>query len=227
MTPDCERLRPSLGAYVLGGLEPAEAAALEEHLASCPDCRSEHASLAGLPALLARVSLEQVEAAADEPVPSETGLRRLLDRVGSERARRRRRARLAVVGAAAATVIFAGAGVAVGAQLLDRPETSADAQVWAAENDTTDVSVTATLEPFGWGTRVDAVMNGMRTGDICLIRVVDHDGTRWDAGSWLVGDDTEDLQWAGDVGVPLDDVARVEIWDGATNRRLVSAVGGS
>lgn len=212
---------------MLGGLEPAESAAVEAHLTGCADCRAEHVSLAGLPALLARVSLEEVEAAADEPAPSETGLRRLLDRIGAERARRRRRVRLALVGAAAAAVIFAAGGVAVGAELLDRPDgPGPDAEVWSAVDDTTDVSLTATLEPFGWGTKVDAVMNGLQAGDICLIRVVDRDGKAWDAGSWLVGDDAKDLRWAGDVGIPLEQVARVEIWDGATDRRMVSATNG-
>ncbi|MEA2441432.1 MAG: hypothetical protein QOH76_2856 [Thermoleophilaceae bacterium] len=48
----CDDLRPLLGGYVLGALEPDEAAAVREHLPDCPACAAEHASLAGLPALL-------------------------------------------------------------------------------------------------------------------------------------------------------------------------------
>ncbi|MEV7133506.1 zf-HC2 domain-containing protein [Arthrobacter sp. NPDC093128] len=41
-----------LGAYLLGGLEPAEATRFEQHLTSCADCRRELDELASLPALL-------------------------------------------------------------------------------------------------------------------------------------------------------------------------------
>ena len=49
----CDHVRPDIGAYVLGGLEPGEEAAVREHLATCSECAAEHASLAGLPRLLA------------------------------------------------------------------------------------------------------------------------------------------------------------------------------
>lgn len=37
----CEEVRESLGAYVLGGLEPEEIAEVRRHLQECPACRSE------------------------------------------------------------------------------------------------------------------------------------------------------------------------------------------
>lgn len=37
----CAKVHPNLGAFVLGGLEPQEAAEIQHHLASCPDCRDE------------------------------------------------------------------------------------------------------------------------------------------------------------------------------------------
>ena len=42
VTVSCEQLRPAIGAYVLGGLEPDEAAAVRRHLESCPECAAEH-----------------------------------------------------------------------------------------------------------------------------------------------------------------------------------------
>ena len=39
-----------LGAYLLGGLEPDEARAFEDHLAGCADCRGELEELESLPA---------------------------------------------------------------------------------------------------------------------------------------------------------------------------------
>jgi anti-sigma-K factor RskA len=37
----CAEIHPSLAAFVLGGLEPEEAAEVKRHLASCSDCRRE------------------------------------------------------------------------------------------------------------------------------------------------------------------------------------------
>ena len=61
----CDDLRPLLGGYVLGALEPDEAEAVREHLPGCAACSAEHASLAGLPALL---DLAAPLAAPDEPL---------------------------------------------------------------------------------------------------------------------------------------------------------------
>jgi hypothetical protein len=58
-TMDCEEARISLGVYVLGAIDPAERAMVEGHLATCQACRDELAGLAGLPALLARVSTDE------------------------------------------------------------------------------------------------------------------------------------------------------------------------
>jgi len=91
----CDDLRPLLGGYVLEALEPDEMAAVREHLPNCPACSAEHASLAGLPALL---DLATPLDAPDEPL-SPAFEEALLDRFArdreaaheSERAPRRRR----------------------------------------------------------------------------------------------------------------------------------------
>ena len=94
----CDDLRPLLGGYVLGALEPDEMAAVREHLPACPACSAEHASLAGLPALL---DLAAPLAAPDEPL-SPAFEEALLDRFARDRetaaappGRRRRLPRLA------------------------------------------------------------------------------------------------------------------------------------
>ena len=113
----CDHVRPDIGAYVLGGLEPAEEAAVREHLTTCSACAAEHASLAGLPRLLA---LAAPMAAAGPPAPALE--ERVLDAVAGERPRRvpRRRsvlrsrvlvpaaATLAAVAVAVVLVIAAG-----------------------------------------------------------------------------------------------------------------------
>ena len=48
----CDDIRYELGGYVLGALEPDEAANVRQHIDRCAKCASEHASLMELPGLL-------------------------------------------------------------------------------------------------------------------------------------------------------------------------------
>ena len=51
-TLTCDEVREMAGAFVLGALDPAEAAAVRAHLATCDDAHEEIAELGGvLPAL--------------------------------------------------------------------------------------------------------------------------------------------------------------------------------
>jgi len=115
----CDHVRTELGAYVLGALEPAEADAVREHLERCSECAREHASLAGLPALLTLA--EPIETAPPLAAAVEE---RVLDAVARERShpapgrarRALRRPRLlipalgAVAAAAVALVLVLGGG---------------------------------------------------------------------------------------------------------------------
>ena len=101
----CRSHAELIGPYVLGALEPDELDEVRRHLADCPRCAAEARSLAGLPALL---DLVQV----DEPVavPSPELEDAVLDRFVRERAavarpRRPRRRLVALAGAAAAAVV--------------------------------------------------------------------------------------------------------------------------
>jgi anti-sigma factor RsiW len=115
----CERLRPAIGAYVLGGLDPDDAAAVRRHLETCPDCAAEHDALAPLPGLLSLAG--GAEKATAEPL-SPAFEERLLDAYARDRStppRRRFRWRrprprwvaIGAVGAAAAAGAIAFAVV--------------------------------------------------------------------------------------------------------------------
>jgi hypothetical protein len=245
----CADFRESLGAYVFGALEPDEAAAVEAHLAECERCREELAELSPLPSLLSLVTLEHASAAAmgsAPPMPSDLALPRVLgqareDRAAQSRLRRRARVLTGLV-AAVALVLAAGTGAYVGARFFGTartvtvqpspspwPSPSAskvrETMTWQGRDPATNVSAKAVLTKFSWGTEVEATLNGMKKGDICMIRVIDLYGREWDAGSWIVNEKTLDLQWAGDVAVRYDHVAKVEIWNGATDRRLLTLTG--
>jgi anti-sigma factor RsiW len=131
VSASCRELRPLLGAYVLGALEPEEAEAVREHLPGCAACSAEHASLAGLPALL---DLAAPLDAPDEPL-SPAFEEALLDRFASDRDReraakrpRRRLPRLAWTRprvAVASALVAAALSVGTMAALHDDPAPSA------------------------------------------------------------------------------------------------------
>lgn len=108
-TPECEPFRHELGAYVLGGLDADSEQALEQHLSVCPDCRAEHEELAGLPDLLEL---------AREPAPLVPA--RVRDRVVAAAARGRSRRRW-IATTAAAAVVAALIGVAIGLRFAPEP----------------------------------------------------------------------------------------------------------
>src|ERR1700722_13195534 len=108
----CAEARVSLGVYVLGAIDPAERSLVDAHLATCRDCRDELAGLASLPALLARVTpeeLSRIEAdagtVADEQPPA------ALVGTGLDLAAARRRRTGWRYAAAAAAVVAVAAGV--------------------------------------------------------------------------------------------------------------------
>jgi hypothetical protein len=116
----CEQLRPAIGAYALGALDPDEAAEVRRHLEACPKCAAEHDALASLPGLLSLAG--GAEEAVTKPL-SPAFEERLLDayareHAGSPRRRMRwhlpRRRWLAVgaVGLAAVAAAFVGLQVA-------------------------------------------------------------------------------------------------------------------
>ena len=113
----CDHVRPELGGYALGALEPEEEAAVREHLATCSECAAEHASVAGLPRLLA------LAAPMDDdgpPAPAPAVEERVLDAIAggrpqwSPRRRRLLRPRVLVPAAAALAAVVVAVVIALG-----------------------------------------------------------------------------------------------------------------
>ena len=98
----CREIRHALGVYVLGAIDPADRALVDDHLVTCPDCREELASLAGLPALLRRVPTAEAERLAEadpaEGILGDVATEHLLPGVLARTARVRRSPRLSELG---------------------------------------------------------------------------------------------------------------------------------
>jgi len=106
--PD-DHVRSSLGAYVLGHLDPTEATAVRAHLDGCSACRAEVAALAPVADMLPLADPDRVGAPA-EPGPPTALLDEVLGRIERERdedRRGRRRSAGAWVAGVAAVLTLA------------------------------------------------------------------------------------------------------------------------
>jgi hypothetical protein len=153
-------LSHSDAAYVLGSLSATDRLEFERHLPGCESCRRSVAELAGLPGLLGRVPVEQVEAPVPfEPLPA-TVLPALVAVVRREQ---RRKTVLVMLGAAAAIAVVAlGVGALQAARddarVPEAAPTSASPSVAPAQpmDVVHDYGMKAdvSLTPVGWGTKV-------------------------------------------------------------------------
>ena len=174
----CRARRDDLGAYVLGALGPAERAEVEAHLADCPSCRDELATLAGLPGLLSRLSLEEVDPAPELLQPP---IERLLGDVA--RSRRRQRLRL-VLAAVASVLVIGGAALALGLHGLGGGDGRHPTVALSSADATTHVSGSLDLAPEPWGTSVALKLAGVPPGTRCWLVALGPGGRREVAGTW-------------------------------------------
>lgn len=232
MNPGHDDLRMSLGAYVLGALEPGEARDVEAHLAGCPACRAELASLETLPALLDAVPVDRAEALAHDdgraPEPA-AAPGALLARV----ARRRRARTLAWGGAlAAAAAGFFAAGVALGPVVGNGPGPAAQPGPSASATAAPAATLTLTsddgahvdlaLVRKAWGTQLDLTCRGMPEAGAFSVWVVAADGASQQAGSWSSAGYQGRAVLTGATSFQLASIRTIEIRD-ETQHTVASA----
>ncbi|HZX02485.1 zf-HC2 domain-containing protein [Kribbella sp.] len=215
-----EHDRTQLGAYALGALEPAEAAEVEAHLATCAECQDELAELTELKNLLGEVPPE-----AFLDGPPENGELMLQRTLREARAMPpvelpaptpvKRRSPWLLIAAAAVVVAGAlGGGVAIGrSSTPSSDQTVAGSRQVTTVDTNTGARMATTVEPrTGWSW-VQVHVSGLKAGDQCEMVVTDKAGYSWVAGSWLVSEKAakNGSTFGGGVLVPLDQVHTVEI----------------
>jgi hypothetical protein len=182
----CTELRPELGVYLLGAIEPAQRAVVDRHLAICRSCRAELSGLAGLPSLLRRVPADVIGQllaggavqAMPEPPPNA-----LLARIIALRHRRR------LLGAAAAVVVGIAAASAVQAlhDATGRPPAAvalARAVTVQATDPVTGIWAAVRYTAQSWGTELEVSVTGVAAGTRCQLLVTGQRGQVISAGGW-------------------------------------------
>lgn len=215
-----------LGAYLLGGLEPADVEAFDRHLDSCAECRAELDELASIPALLDAVPVSDAVAlgvaapgglvqgapgAGVGPVP-----KGLLD----ELALRRRKVRLrwsAAVAAAAAACLAVG----VLAGPLLSPPAKPDASYSVQSGD--GVQFTVGLVKKTWGTELAVDGRSLPVDGTFSLWVKDRDGGEDRACAWTATPSGR-VRITGATPVQLASIASVEMRNGQQQTVAVVAV---
>lgn len=178
-------------AYVLGSLSSEERREYEAHLQTCARCRTAVAELGGIPALLAKIDVADIDQ-PDPPALRPEVLDTLLDNVHA----RRRRTRWVTT----AAVAMAAALLALGLVLVLRPGVL-DTQTPAPQASGTElemvkvsetpINATITVTGYGWGTRIDMACTygdwGQRDAppqNLGMV-VIGRDGSREQVATWL------------------------------------------
>ncbi|MFJ3792856.1 anti-sigma factor family protein [Kitasatospora sp. NPDC090091] len=226
-TEQHERNAELIGAYVLGALEPADAASVQRHLAGCAPCAQEVAELQDLERVLGEVPPEIL--VDGPPEGGDLLLQRTLRQARAERgsAVLRRRAWIGVAAVAAAAAVLA-AGVSLGRSTVsDRPPVAvgpgpssatvapppAGTRTASVTEPSTGARMTLTVTPaMGW-VRVSAAVTGIPAGQRCRLVVNGKSGAKVDAGSWLVSPAGAEKGTTldGSALVAPDDVASVSV----------------
>jgi hypothetical protein len=218
MNATCDSVeRLSLGAYVLGALDPVERAQVDAHLSECAECRDELAGLAAMPGLLARVRLEDV--LEPHPSPSPAMAARLIGRLRN--ARRRRRRRMAVAASTTALALVGVGAIVIANRDTGGGDSASEVAAVSAANPRTGVAAQIGLRPASWGTAIRVRLRGVQPGTRCRLIAISKSGRREVAGTWRATyDGTADVQAA--TAIPKNELATFAVVTGG-GRALVRA----
>jgi len=218
MSASCNSLeRLSLGAYVLGALDPVERAAVDAHLSACPACRDELAGLAVMPGLLSRVRVEDVLEPAASPSTAPAAADRLIGRLRA--ARRARRRRLGAAAGAVALAAIAAGAIVIGTDNTGGSSETKNVASIQATNARTGVAASFGVRPAPWGTAVRVRLRGVPPNTRCQLIAYSNTGGKEVAGTWRATyGGTADVQTA--TAIPRGRLAAFEVAT-AGGRRLV------
>lgn len=217
---DHERLRVDLGAYVLGQLDEASTARLEQHLDGCAACTAELGELTPVAAALEDLRVRPAPTAGDAP-PA------LADRVVGaveQEARAERRTSwvrtAGVAGVAAALALVLSFGVQA---LREDPSPTTSAvptEAVVVRDEARGVRASAALVNHTWGVEVKLRARGFEDGGRYRVDVLGTGGRRYPAGEF-VGTGSREMNCNLNSSVLRDRAAGFEVTD--STGRVVAA----
>ena len=196
----CALAEESLGALVLGALDPGERDMVEAHVRDCPPCAGVLAELAPLPGLLHRVDLAAQDAPPPEVLERAIAEARASGVVGLRRRPGRRSVALVVAAAAAAVVLV------LSLALSGRPT----GVTLTATSPVTAVAARVVLTPTDSGTELALSLGGVAAGQHCRLVAVAKDGSREVAATWVANYEGEAVV-TGTTSVSRGDLAGLEV----------------
>jgi putative zinc finger protein len=211
----------SLGAYLLGALDPAERSVFERHLNTCQVCREELIRLAPLPGLLGQVTLADLELPFDDPDPYDNQPLPPLAvvRPAPEPEPKKSRKPLLLVGAALVLVLLVAAGVflprltggdAVPVAAPPTTTTSPAPPTWSAMDNKTGVAASVAMVSHGWGTEVRLKLRDVQPGLRCMVVLYAKSGTK-EIGGWWGTSDIEGEVIPGSSSFAVDGIDHLEV----------------
>ena len=208
-----------LGAYVLGGLEPADLSLFESHLQGCPGCRKELAVLEKVPMLLDSLPVPDAVALTAAPGSAAAGPEvpaRLFDELAHRRRTLRRRW-AALAGAVAAACL--AVGLAVGPLLARPPQPDATYSVVSGGG----LQVNIDMARKTWGTELALSGSSLPGEGTLSLWVRDRAGGEDRACAWTATPSGK-VKVTGATPIQLGSISSVELRDGAQHAVAVITV---
>lgn len=246
-----EEFRDWDAAYVTGLLRPEERRAYERHLAGCAECSRAVAELAGMPAVLGRLTPDEAVALLeDEPAAVVARKPGSVQDLARTAARRRSRARRRIAGAIVGSgVALAGLGVLTGVWIgqLGTAQEIAGGVPASAPGPVASGAVTPgpqrlamsqvepgyidaelRVTPADWGTRFDwdcsysEKLQSTLDGPVPYDLVVtDRGGVETTVASWTAENGSGAGDLSASTSIPADEIASVDIRISGSDQPIV------
>jgi len=212
----------SVGAYLLGALDPQEQGEIERHLTGCETCREELIEVAHLPGLMHRLTLDDVAERTSvrnlqaEPRPDlpESEVARPSSEAATVDAsfwsafvHRLIRSRMVLL-AMIIVLVLATGGVASGELLTHQP--SPGVLTWMSTDASGGIDTVARLADQPWGTDIRLWMNDLPPELTCRLVVYPRTGATQTAGWWSTNYESH-LMIPGSTSIPLSQIDRIDI----------------
>ncbi|MEU4184021.1 anti-sigma factor family protein, partial [Micrococcus luteus] len=213
----------SIGAFLLGSLDPPEQVEMERHLTSCEICRQELIEVAHLPGLMHRLTLDDVTQRASvrdlqaEPRPDlvpESDVARLLSEATTVDAsfwsvfvHRLSGSRMLLL-AMIIVLVLATGGVASAELLTHQP--SPGVLTWTSTDTAGGIDTVARLADQSWGTDIRLWMDDLPPGLTCRLVVYPRTGAAQTAGWWSTNYEAR-LMVPGSTSIPLSQIDRIDV----------------